>query len=525
MMNFLNKAIFIFACSIFLFFFSSGQQQCAWYNVKTYGAVGNGTALDTKAINETIAACVAAGGGTVYFPSGTYVAGSFRIFSNVHVYLDAGAVLLASPNDADYFWQKDYGFSGSGAGEKTGIIFAHGAENVSVSGQGTIDGRGPYFMYMDSLQYGTDFDKKFTRQGNDYMDARFGREDGPVLWKGDYQHRPGTAIIFSSCKKVDISGITIKDAANWSMDILACNDAKITGISIKNNMAIPNSDGIDLYDSKNVMIANCDIQSGDDAIAVIGSSNVTVTNCELFSRSSGIRIGYNAFNDSSSGNLLFDNIRIYGSNRGIGIFQRRKGDMRNMIFSNIIIDTRLHSGQWWGHGEPIHISALPGIGSKEVGEISNVRFSNIIASGEQGIVLYGSKESVLKDIRFDHVQLTLKKGPLTLSYGGNFDLRPANDISMGIFKHDIPALYANHIKGLSINGLELKWEKELPVFFTYALECENFEELYINELSAGAVKPSLPAIKLSNGKGATIKAVSRDDKAAQLLEKIRVDSR
>jgi polygalacturonase len=491
-----------------MFLFLAGFSQENWFNVKKYGALGNGNTLDTKAINNAIAACVAAGGGTVYFPAGTFVTGSFRIYSKIHLYLDAGSVIKASKDTQDYLFQKDYGFSGSGAGERIGIIFAREAEDISITGQGSIDGNGTAFMYMDSLQYGMDFDKKYIRQGQAYMDVKYGRKDGPVLWKGDYQQRPGTLLIFSSCKRVNLSGITIRNAGNWSMSFLECDDAKVIGISIKNIMDIPNSDGIDAYDTRNLLISNCDIRAGDDAIALCSSHNVTVDNCNLFSRSSGIRIGYNAFNDSSSGNFLFNNIRIYGSNRGIGIFQRRKGNMENMLFANILIDTRLHSGQWWGHGEPIHISALPGIGSKEVGQIKNVQFTNIIATGEEGIVLYGSEESVLKDIYFNNVQLTLKKGELTDSYGGNFDLRPTNAIALGIFKHDIPALYATHVNGLIIKDFQVKKEGVLPDFFNYAIQCENFTGLIIDGVTGVSPNQKLPLINLNNGNKVRMKNVN-----------------
>ena len=142
----------------------------------------------------------------------------------------------------------------------------------------------------------------------------------------------------------------MEESPNWTIAFLNSEDVKITVISIFNNMAIPNSDGIDMYDLKNIVISNFNIQAGDYAIAVVSSSNISVSNCILHSRSSGIRIGYNVFNQNNSGNLLFDNINIYDSNRGVGIFQRQKGDMENMIFSNILISTRLHSGQWWGNG-------------------------------------------------------------------------------------------------------------------------------------------------------------------------------
>jgi polygalacturonase len=507
----LLKRIILIVVTDVLFSFM-GFSQGNSFNVKTYGAVGDGITLDTKSINKAINACVNAGGGTVYFPAGTFVTGSFRIFSNVHLYLAAGSVILASKDEKDFFLQKDYGFSGSGTGERIGIVFAHDAENISITGEGVIDGRGANFMYMDSIKphydmHGTDFKKRYTRQGEDYLNVKYGVKMNPVLWKDTY-HQPGTELIFSSCKKVTITGITIRNAGNWSMSFLKCDDAKVLGISIKNIMSIPNSDGIDSYDSKNVLISNCDIRAGDDAIALISSNNVSVTNCTLTSRSSGIRIGYNVFNDAPSGNLLFNNIRIYGANRGIGIFQRRKGNMENIIFSNMIIDTRLYTGQWWGHGEPIHISALPGIGSDSVGEIKNIQFNNIIATGEEGIVIYGSKESVLKNISFNNVQLTLKKGGLTNSYGGNFDLRPTNDIRLGIFKHDIPALYATNVDGLKIKDLQVETEGKLPAFFTYAIQCEDFANLTINGVTGYSPDKKLPMIDIENGKNAIIQNVN-----------------
>jgi hypothetical protein len=240
-------------------------------------------------------------------------------------------------------------------------------------------------------------------------------------------------------------------------------------------MSIPNSDGIDMYDSRHITISNCVIEAGDDAIAVISSSQITATNCVLHSRSAGIRIGYNVFNNNNSGDLLFDNISIYYSNRGIGIFQRQKGDMENMIFSNIVIHTRLHTGGWWGHGEPIHISSIPGLGSKTTGSISHVHFSHIVAESESGIVIYATGTGLIHDVYFDDVDLTIKAGPLSSTYGGNIDLRPANDPALAIFRHDLPALYSEFADRVRIDNLHVHWGKGLPAYFTKAVECDHAE--------------------------------------------------
>ena len=487
-MYLIKKSFVLFFLGLIFLLPSYGQDAAnTVFNIKNYGATGDGHTLDTKGINSAIAACVKAGGGTVLVPAGTFVTGTFQLYSNINLLLSPGAIILASENANDYLMQADYGFSGSGAGgKKLGIIFAVNAENVSITGTGRIDGRAAAFMYMDSVQVSSESDSRYSRQGSNYMNQAIGNKDAPVMWRGEWINRPGTQIIFHACKKVLLRDITIKNANDWSIDLNACDDAKVLGISIDNNMSVPNSDGIDMYDSRNVIIADCDIRAGDDAIAVVSTSNLKVTNCNLYSRSCGIRIGYNGFNDNNSGNLLFDNVRIYGSNRGVGIFQRRKGNMENMLFSNMIIDTRLYPGQWWGHGEPIHISALPGLGSKEVGTISNVRFSNIIASGEEGILLYGSEESTIRDIRFDNVQLTIKRGMLTDQYAGNFDLRATNDPKLAIFKHDIPAIYARFVSGLTLKGVDVRWESSLPDYFTNAISVDHFRQLTIDGFSGSA---------------------------------------
>jgi polygalacturonase len=520
-----NIAFFCF-CTVYIVHCYAQGPADGFYNIKHYGATGDGHTLDTKGFNSAIAACVKAGGGTVFVPPGTFVTGTVRLFSNIELRLSPGAVILASGSTDDYLLQADYGFGGSGAGgKKLGIIFAGNAENVSITGTGVIDGNAAAFMYMDSVQVSSPDDRKYSRQGTAYMAPVHSNNEAPVMWKGAYADRPGTQIVFHDCKKVTVRDIIIRNANDWTFDLNACDNVKVLGITIDNDARVPNSDGIDMYDSKNVIVADCDVRAGDDGMAVISTSNLTVTNCSFTSRSCGIRIGYNGFNDNDSGNLLFDNVRIYGSNRGIGIFQRRKGNISNILFSNMIIDTRLYPGQWWGHGEPIHISALPGLGYKEVGAISNVRFTNIIATGEEGIVLYGSAESVLKDIRFENIQLTIVKGAYTPINGGNFDLRATNDPQLAIFKHDVPALFATHINGLFIKDLDVRWGTALPSYFTNAVWCDHFQNLAISGFTGSAAPNStaeeavislrdgeaaaLSCIKLTNGyKGVPHKLVS-----------------
>jgi polygalacturonase len=125
--------------------------------------------------------CHQHGLGRIIIPTGVLMTGTIRLYSNINLDLEPGAVLSGSMEDKDYGVQKDYGFTGLGAGDKTGILVAHNEENISITGTGTINGNWEFSMYMDSLQSGADFNLVNTRQGKDYMNPRYGREDGLVL--------------------------------------------------------------------------------------------------------------------------------------------------------------------------------------------------------------------------------------------------------------------------------------------------------------------------------------------------------
>lgn len=472
------------------------------YNILDYGAVAGQNS--TAAIQQAVDACHEAGGGIVLVPAGTFITGTIILKSGVNLHLVQGAELLASGNREDY--HSTY--------RRHGVIFCEDAEDVSVTGEGVINGAGTQYYDQTRSHSPRDFDRSRTRQKENYLpDGKFS-PDGPIA-----RNRVpyGFLIEFYHSNRVTMKGVTIKDAPIWTIRFGYCDGVLVDGISILNNLMVPNSDGIHITVSRNIRIANCDIRAGDDAIAITGFAkientpgytseeqdrythgnktpyveNIQVTNCHLQSRSSGIRVGYG---QHPIRRLSFNNIVIYDSNRGIGVFARDAADIEELVFSNIIIETRLHDGHWWGNGDPIHLSAISRFEGEPVGRIRDVQFTNVTATGEHGIMVYGTQEHAMDNIQFNNVHLRVRRGRETMTKGGNLDLRPSADPERQLFEHDIPGLYAQHVDNLVIRDFVHRWGEDLPPFFTHGIQCVNVNNVLIDS----AVVSANPAA--ANGK-------------------------
>jgi hypothetical protein len=480
---------------------ASGDGAMSEYSVSRFGAKGDGKTLDTKSINTAISECALAGGGTVVFPAGMYVSGTIILKSNVTLHLDNGAVILGSDNIDNY----------GAEGVQRALIVAKDAENIAITGMGTINANGKSFMDWGKIKFvepsTADYDTRFTRQGADYMSEKFGTEDGPVLPK----KRPSPTLEINNCRNFLLRGVTIKDTPGWAIRLINSEHADFLGFDIINDPLIPNNDGIHCTSSSFIHISDFHFEGGDDAVIVTGfgdpsktAENVTVTNCTLKSKSAAVRVGYGA---SDIRNCVFSNLVIYGSNRGLGVFVRNEGSVANILFSNIIIKTRLYKGHWWGNGEPIHVSVAPHKADTRLGHMKNIRFSDIVAESESGIVVHGWEDNPIEDLVFDNVKLKLFNSPINDTYGGNFDLRPTHVLEKALFKHDIPGLYCNFVAGMKIRDFRLVWDKDMHRFFSGGLECENIKKLVIDGFYGRQGHPSgsAPVISISNSSIVTVR--------------------
>ena len=474
------------------------------FNVRDFGAVGDGRTLDMPAISRAIDAAATSGGGRVIFPPGSYRTGTFELKSNVTLDLLAGAVILGSQDLADYSlgatlgFGKIYGVNSSGEGDRVGIIVARDVENVAIIGQGAIDGNGDTFFDFTRPHASLDYDPRSTRNPDAFVRTVHETGDGPVEMKPD--GRPGTLIILSHSRNITIRDVTLRNAPNWTLHLQHSSHAVIAGLRIDNNLAIPNNDGIDCMDCRDIQISDCDIRAGDDDFAIVGSEDIHVTNCSLISRSSAIRLEDTRYS-------TFSNLTMK-TNRGIGVFERGGGNTSDILFSDMVIRTTLPTGHWWGKAEPIYI-VTAGQSTDATGGVRKINFRNIIAEAESGILIYGVPENPIRDISFDHVNLSIHspRPAVAAGVGGNFDLRWTSPrIETAVLKHDIPAVYCRWVSGFRIDGLDLTWQQGLPDYFSNGIGCEDFRDLSIQDFR-GSHSPEYKgaAIDVARGRGLSIR--------------------
>ena len=496
-------------------------------DVRSFGAHGDGTTSDTEAITKAIRACADAGGGTVLFPSGVYVTGTFELVSNITLQLDAGAVIQGSPRLSDYGKIGDYGLArnygvdSSGEGVLVGIIVARDAHDIAIVGRGTIDGRGDDFMDLDTPHVGADFEAKYTRNPEAFAAEVGSVQYGPVKPKDQGTGRPGTMILFRHCKNVLVRDVTFRAAPNWTFHMQDVEQATISGLHIDNDLRIPNNDGIDCFRCRHVHISDCDIQAGDDDFAIVGSEDVNATNCSLASRSAAIRL-------ESTRYSTFDNLSI-SANRGIGIFHRGDEEStQSVLFSNITMRTKLIPGHWWGKAEPIYIAVSPCSSGECKDGVHDVTFSNITADAENGVLIYGAEKSMISGLTLDNIRLKISapEASVARSMGGNFDLRwTAHNLQEAIFKHDTPAVYCRWVEGMRVHGLSIQWGNNLPEYFSNGVECEQFRDIEIDRFEGKQAQPSGAALSFSNGAGLSITGSTAAPGTATFLKLTNVTDR
>jgi hypothetical protein len=165
------------------------------------------------------------------------------------------------------------------------------------------------------------------------------------------------------------------------------------------------------------------------------------------------------------------------------------------------IQTRMPTGDWWGNGEPIHISAIRGKENVVLGKIENIQFNNIICKGDAGMLIYGTDESIIKNVSLKNITFELVDSKLNEVAGGNIDLRGAKGYKNQLFARDIPGFLADHVDGLTIDDFKLIWTNPRMSFLTNGIEVNNFKNVRITNFQGTGAPNNKDAypVKLENG--------------------------
>lgn len=419
------------------------------FNILDYGAKADGT-MCTAAIQNAINAC-SREGGTVLIPAGTYMSGTLELFSNMTLYLEAGAVLKGSPDMRDY---PGYGYIHNELGEVRGLLHADFQENVNIAGEGEIDFNGDAFYdYSRPMVETLEVDALSETQKQEF-----------VVY---YKERPNQMIFFHRCKNIRVRDVVLRNAACWGLVFDVCEQVKVDEITIRFGIRLPNDDGIHVISCRNVLIKGCDIVAGDDCIALSGidawmveNNNIIISDCLLSSSSAGIRIGYW---NSRVRNCQIHNCRIYDANRGICIMSCPGGYVENIQISGLQIETRSRVGGWWGSGEAVYIVGLPhGINLTQSGHekydetprkvnISNIMVRDLAAECESGIVIAGDDYNI-SGLHFYNITVKIKDGTNREYFGNRLDLAPGNTVKE-LEEGKVCWLYAEEVENVTMEDV------------------------------------------------------------------------
>jgi polygalacturonase len=271
------------------------------FDITTYGAVGDGKASCTDAIRQAIAACRAAGGGTVVVPAGRFVTGAVRLESGVNVHLADNATLAFSGDPKEYLPVVFTRWEGVELMNYSPFIYAFEAENIAVTGRGTLDGQANERQWWDWRAPGpADKSRQFpARTRLIDMQAKGVPVAERVFGEGSYL-RPNFIQPYRS-RNVLIDGVTIVNSPMWEIHPVLCRSVTIRNVTVRSHG--PNNDGCDPESCRDVLIEGCTFDTGDDCIALksgrnddgrrvnVPVENVVIRNCSMKDGHGGVVIG------------------------------------------------------------------------------------------------------------------------------------------------------------------------------------------------------------------------------------------
>jgi polygalacturonase len=477
-----------------------------FYNVRNYGAAGDGKNLDSPAIDKAIQTAAAAGGGTVYLPAGTYLSGTIHLASNIHLLIDMGATILAAPQNMNAYdepehWEGTAYQDGGHTYFRNSLIYGEGLTNVSITGQGMINGT--------ALSSG---------------DGQQDLADGFKNWEQPEAARTNVtlarlgnkAIALKLCRNVVLRDFTIFRGGHFAILTTGCDNMTVDNVTMDTNR-----DGIDIDCCRNVMVSNCRINSpNDDGLCPKSSfalgrnvitENMTIVNCMMSGFEVGSLIdgtmkpkanGNGRLKFGTEANGGFRNVTVancvFRSCRGLALEEVDGGILENINIHNItMMDVPSYA---------IYVTTGKrnrGPDVKEPSRMRNVLISNITADGvsaNSGIQIFGLPEQPIEGLRLENIRLICKGGG-TEEQAGKMppELNTGYPEPHGVMPGY--GVFARHVRGLELANISLSVQKEDK---RPAMVCTDVDGLEVDNFKA-QISEGVAAAKLDGVKGIVIR--------------------
>ena len=459
------------------------------YDVRAFGAKGDGQTLDTAAINKAIEAAAANGGGTVLFPAGMYLSFSIRLKSNIALYLDQGATIVAAdpkevkgtydvpePNEWDMY--QDFGHSHW----QNSLIWGIGLENVSILGPGMINGKGLTRRSprpRRPLQSGDTPTSLGGGQPTAQVQSPLGENDNPAVMNG----LGNKAIALKLCRNVLLRDFSILNGGHFA--VLATG---VDNLTIDNVKADTNRDGFDVDSCRNVRISNCSVNSPNDDAIVLKSSfalgyarateNVTITNCLVSGYDIGSLLdgtykrnvkeapdrdgptGRVKFGTESNGgfkNITISNI-VFDHCRGLALETVDGGDLEDITISNLTMRDIVNSPIFLRLG-----SRMRGPKGAPVARLRRVQISNVVvynADPRYASIISGIPGHDIEDVKLSNMRIFYQGGGTAAQAALEPPEKEVNYPEPSMFG-DIPAygFFIRHVQGIELNNVEVSYAR------------------------------------------------------------------
>lgn len=306
------------------------------FNPKEFGAAGDGVTLDTEAIQRAIDAAEESVSGAeegacavVVLEKGVYLTGSLFLKSNLELRLERGAVLLGTTEETCYPILPTR-VAGIEMDWPVGILNINGQHHVKITGNGCIDGQGPYW-----------WDKYWGQDKTGGMRKYYDAEG--LRWCVDYDCRRVRNLVVMESDNIELSSFESRRSGFWNIHVCYSKEVYINGLSIYDNEG-PSTDGIDIDSCEDVLVENCTIACNDDSICVKSGRDadglrvnricrkVVIQNCQILT-GCGVTIG----SETSGGvqDITIRNIKYKNTDCG---FRIKSAKTRGGLIEDILVE-------------------------------------------------------------------------------------------------------------------------------------------------------------------------------------------